>query len=316
MTTTTTSEKTGFKPADVVIDPIVAKMEEGVIPWVKPWACLGVPVQNMKSLRPYTGINALVLNMMGFAQPYFLSYKQVGEMGGQVIPDQAKKSIPILFWKSSIREVEEGTRGAYFDKKDRTWKKQSLIERYYRVYNVEQTTGLEDKIPKNDKEITPPTPDAAATAAIEAVNAYCVRENIEVRHGGDRALYSILTDHIGMPKLEQFISVATYASTLAHEAGHSTGASTRLNRAEIAGMSGSTFGSDAYGREELTAELTASMVLNALGCPIQIDNSAAYLQHWLGAIKGDRKMLVIAAQRANHASALILKTEDETAVTE
>ena len=77
---------------------------------------------------------------------------------------------------------------------------------------------------------------------------------VQPEHGGSRAYYRASTDSIQMPDYKQFHTEAGYLSTLAHEMVHSTGHGSRLAR----GLGGNAFGSDAYAKEELIAELGAT----------------------------------------------------------
>lgn len=71
---------------------------------------------------------------------------------------------------------------------------------------------------------------------------------------GDRAFYSPLADYIVVPLRSQFVDMQSFYETLLHEMGHSTGHPTRLNR-DLA----HPFGSEEYGKEELTAEFAAAL---------------------------------------------------------
>jgi antirestriction protein ArdC len=67
------------------------------------------------------------------------------------------------------------------------------------------------------------------------------------------------------------------------------------------------FGSAAYGREELVAEMTAAFLCAECGIDNHvIENEAAYLAGWLSVIKGDPKLIVTAASHAQRAANLIL----------
>src|SRR4051812_3658549 len=68
---------------------IVAELERGAAPWVKPWSATAgqnVP-QNAISNRPYSGVNVVLLWLArdrGWATPRFLTFKQAVEAGGHV----------------------------------------------------------------------------------------------------------------------------------------------------------------------------------------------------------------------------------------
>src|SRR6202007_221263 len=68
---------------------IVAELEAGAAPWVKPWsASPGVNTPcNAVSNRPYSGCNVVLLWMAqaaGYRTPRFLTFNQALELGGNV----------------------------------------------------------------------------------------------------------------------------------------------------------------------------------------------------------------------------------------
>ena len=71
------------------------------------------------------------------------------------------------------------------------------------------------------------------------------------------------------------------------------------------------FGSPAYSREELVAEMAAAMICGVVGiAPVKVEaisstgeedlleNSAAYVRHWMDILQADTRAVVIAAARA------------------
>jgi hypothetical protein len=100
-------------------------------------------------------------------------------------------------------------------------------------------------------------------------------------------------------------------TTAFHEAGHSTGHSSRLNRPGIAAFD--HFGSDKYAREELVAQMTASIlcVETAIDNPAMFENSAGYIGGWLSALNRDHRLVVTAAAQAQRACDLITQAEHE-----
>src|SRR5215208_5331481 len=68
---------------------IIAELERGAAPWVKPWSATpgqNVP-QNAVTNRPYSGCNVILLWLArdrGWATPRFLTFKQALETGGHV----------------------------------------------------------------------------------------------------------------------------------------------------------------------------------------------------------------------------------------
>ncbi len=65
-------------------------------------------------------------------------------------------------------------------------------------------------------------------------------------------------------------------------------------------------GSANYSREELVAEMGSAFLCAEAGIESTLDNSAAYLKGWLEAMKGDTRMIVMAASAAQRAANFIL----------
>ena len=141
---------------------------------------------------------------------------------------------------------------------------------------------------------------------------YIAREKVTIRHKrGDRAFYRPVTDVVVLPEMAQFHSTAEYYSTAFHELIHSTGHSTRLNRLDSTVF----FGSEAYSKEELIAEIGAAALLNHVGLETfgSFRNSAAYIQSWLKVLQNDKRMIVSAAGKAEKAVQMILGSVNEKA---
>ncbi len=133
----------------------------------------------------------------------------------------------------------------------------------------------------------------------------CQQEGISLTHtAGDSAFYRPSTDAIILPKRSQFATTAEYYSTAFHELTHSTGHSKRLNRLSETAF----FGSEAYSKEELIAELGAAALVNHVGLETShsLRNSAAYIQNWLAVLKNDKRFIVSASGKADKAISLIL----------
>ena len=91
-----------------------------------------------------------------------------------------------------------------------------------------------------------------------------------------------------------------------HEMTHSTMTPERLNR-----EAGAKFGDPKYAKEELVAELTAAMISHSMGFDSRVtDNSAAYLDSWIGALRQEPKFIVSVMADVNKASEMILDRVD------
>jgi antirestriction protein ArdC len=120
---------------------IVAELEAGAAPWVKPWSATpgaNTPC-NAVSNRPYSGCNVILLWMAqsaGYPTPRFLTFKQARELGG------------------NVREGERGTK-VYFVKQlyvrsesaeDNFETRLVPMMREYTVFNVDQCENLPGRI--------------------------------------------------------------------------------------------------------------------------------------------------------------------------
>src|ERR1700752_4870394 len=82
---------------DLITERIVEKLQQGTIPWQKPWnSAAGLP-RNLSSQKPYRGINVWVLGSAGYTSPYWLTFKQAKEIGGYV--RKGEQGSPVVFWK-------------------------------------------------------------------------------------------------------------------------------------------------------------------------------------------------------------------------
>lgn len=309
---TKTTSTESFDVYQMVSDKILKQIEEsGKLTWVKPWSTKGGQTNfpmNGKTKRRYDGVNFFLLQFSGFTSPYWLTFKQIEEMGGSVRKGQ--KSTQVVFWK-----INQYT-NTNVDTQELETKKVPLL-RYYNVFNVEQCDNI--TIKNAEAEATTfagEYNDNSSLEVAEAIINQYKENNKELKvivQESDRAYYSPVNDLVNMPLLNQFNTSEEFYSAFFHELGHSTGHETRLNRKEVTSHT-SKFGSSDYGVEELTAELTASFICAEVGISneSQERNSVAYLKHWMQAIEADKKMFIMAAGRANKAAKLIVNKQEAT----
>jgi antirestriction protein ArdC len=276
---------------DAITDRIISKLEEGVVPWCKPWyGKAGMP-KNLVSGNEYRGINVFLLHCLAYESPYFLTFNQAKKLGGHV--RQGEKGCPVVFWK--LLDVQEETDE---DGKKVFKVKQVPILRYYTVFNVAQTEGIETpplEVPQRDH-----TPILPAEQIVRGMPSAP-----EIRHGHTGASYSPTGDVVQMPRPEVFENGETYYATLFHELTHSTGHSSRLDRKLDAKLA--AFGTPDYSREELVAEMGSAFLCGEAGIlDTNIDQSAAYIDGWLRSLRNDKKLVVVAAAQAQKAADFIL----------
>lgn len=256
--------------------------EQQVLPWQKP-SNVAFPA-NAVSGRRYRGLNALVLASTNFTDQRWLTFQQCRELRGHVL--KGAKATQITLWK--FNDVTE---------EDDKQKRIAPLVRAYSVFNVEQCDGLD--LPQLELKAISPEPLAAADGLLAGyVGAP------QVVHGGGIACYIPATDRVEMPVAQTFVSAERYFGTLAHELVHSTGAANRLARPGV--TEPIYFKSNSYAIEELLAELGAAFLCAECGIDNTVEQSAAYVDNWLTALKRDKSLIIKAAGKAQKAADWVL----------
>lgn len=272
-----------------VTDRIIADLEQGVRPWLKPWSTDNVAEGITRPLRhngaSYRGINVLLLwgeaMAKGYASAIWMTYRQADELGAHV------------------KKGEQGSMVVYADRftKTETTDQGEEIEqdipfmKAYTVFNVEQIEGLPAHY------YTKPESKGEPLQLIDSAERFFAATGAAFRHGGNQAFYAPGPDLIQLPPPKAFNDAESYAATKAHELTHWTAHPTRLARAL-----GKRFGDDAYAAEELIAELGAAFLCVDLGItPEPRDDHAAYMEHWLKVLREDKRAIFSAAAHAQRA---------------
>ena len=289
---TTTSIK--IDVYQLVTDQIIALLEQGIIPWQKPWNDTGIPA-NMLSKRQYRGINLWLLLSLNYERNFFLTWDQIKSIGGSVKKDE--KGHIVVFWKPVQKKAEE-------EKDER--KKSVPMLRYYKVFNISQCRDIpENLIPQVDPGIKDFDPLLECECIINTMP-----DCPAIVHKEQKAYYRIDTDLINMPRKKSFKSIEGYYSTLYHELVHSTGAEKRLGRKSLTDMV--PFGSESYAMEELIAEIGSAYLCRFSEIlPNEIKNTVAYLDNWLGVFKKDKRFIISASGQAQKAVDFVLGRQEK-----
>ena len=131
----------------IVTEKIVNLLEQGIVPWRRPWSATGLP-RNVVSKHQYRGINLFLLSATKYVSPFWLTMKQANELGGSV--RKGEHSQIVVFWKVdqiADAETETGPENDEADAKSR----RRFVLRYYRLFNLEQCElpqAVLDKLPK------------------------------------------------------------------------------------------------------------------------------------------------------------------------
>jgi antirestriction protein ArdC len=273
---------------EIITERILKKLEAGTVPWRKPWqgGDAGIP-RNVATGFPYRGINPFLLAGAGYASPYWLTFRQAKRRGGTV--RKGEHGTPVIFWK--WRDPENGEGGD----DERT----IPILRYYLVFNIEQCDGV--SIPVTS--LAPQRAFAPITRCEEVVERMPDAPRIE--HGRTEAAYLPARDTVILPDRSAFESEAAYYATLFHELAHATGHARRLARPAV--MDAASFGSHAYSKEELVAEMGAAFLCSHAGIEAAtLESAASYIDGWIRVLRGDSRLVIQAAAHAQRAADFIL----------
>lgn len=291
----------------MVTDRVMSQLEQGIIPWQKPWKNIGKNREDdlaisYTSRKPYSFLNQLLLGRNG----EWLTFKQIKEMKGNI--RKGAKAGLVVFYKQVISKHtikrEDGT------EEQRVSAFPCL--KYYHVFHIDDCEGIDTKIQPAPAEAEDEVTMEPVEAAEQVVLGYLNRNTTLKLHNdrpSSRAFYSPMFDEVTVPMMKQYEVVDEYYSTLFHELVHSTMTPERMNREE--GMKNHRFGSEDYSREELVAELGSAMLCAATGISndATFKNSVAYIQGWMGALKKDTKAIVWAASRSEKAARFIFNGE-------
>lgn len=275
---------------EIITERIIEQLENGVIPWQKPWSGTHSGAYNRVSNKPYSLLNQMILKHDG----EYATFKQWSDLGGKI--RKGEKSEVVTFWK--IQPIEEENEDG--EKVIR----QIPILKYFNVFHISQVDGVE---PKEKLEINEHEPIEQAE---KIKTDYMNREHLKIfEKVTNDAFYLPIQDYIQVPCKEQHQDIEEFYSTLFHEMIHSTGHKSRLNRPDMQGIV--RHGSEQYSKEELTAELGSAMIINILGIETEksFKNSSGYIQDWLQVLKNDNKFIVSASSRAEKAVKYILNEQ-------
>src|SRR5690242_13341623 len=129
----------------MVTDKIINLLEQGVVPWRRPWTSAGLP-RNLVSKKPYRGINYFLLSASKYLSPFWLTMRQANQLGGHV--RKGEESMIVVFWK--VEDLKQSSADIDPDENDERNRRRFLF-RYYRVFNQEQCElppAVLDKLPK------------------------------------------------------------------------------------------------------------------------------------------------------------------------
>lgn len=297
---------------EIITNQIIEKMEQGQIPWVKPWKT-SRSFEGMSQMFPAysysTGKRYDLINQMliGFKAGEYATFLQIKKAGGTV--KKGEEASIVCGWIVEDRNKTDRDGNPILDENGKPETEKAFSLRYYKVFNI--LTQCENIKPKHNWEEcktdetdeTPVTNDKAEAIISRYINStdapkYEVKES-------NQAYYSPAEDKVVVPMMKQFKVNDEFYSTAFHELTHSTMKESRCNRKQEKRVA---FGSEEYSKEELVAEIGSCFLtsLSGLSTENSFRNSVAYLQNWLSVLKNDPKMIIQASAQAEKATEYIL----------
>ncbi len=294
---------------EALLNALIVRLEEGVLPWRRPWADMSERVMVGSVPIP---LNSWPSNLRAPKTPF-------GVIHGTLLMTTAlERGYRSNLWveKNVLDEIEAEVDGddPFAVKLKPYWNYVSYgpsnPRRDRLVYNIDQVADCEKSLGLTFCE-----------DRNHSQREMCFRESVRLRDklikehklnivpGDDRAAYSPSWDTVMMPDIKQFFprssgdkeGEANYWATLWHEVIHWTGHHHRLNRARHV-----KWGDQIYAFEELVAELGAAFLCAHLGIEGDMQHES-YLASWAQGFKsGKIEKLAEAGKLASEAKAFVL----------
>jgi antirestriction protein ArdC len=291
-------EKSDF--AKRLADKLIEQLKAGTAPWQQPWEAGQIlSPYNPTTGNRYRGINILALMTREYADPRWMTYRQAQAQGWQVRGGEKATQIQHWIWEETRPRLGKDGQPE-LDSEGRPIRDVVRLSRpkviAAAVFNAEQIDGIPELEPKTQKQQWDP---------IEQAEKLLRASNARIEHsavGG--AYYRVSSDTIYLPARERFENAGGYYSTALHELGHWTGHVDRLNR-DLS----NPFGSEAYAREELRAEIASLILGSELGLGYDPQHHAGYVDHWIKILTDTPQEILYAAADAERISEYILTIE-------
>ena len=298
--------------SDIYLDvtqKIVAALDQGVIPWIKPWspvhpgAYQPFPI-NAITGRSYSGINIPLLwaeaRLKGYTQDRWLTFNQARKAGGHIRKDE--HSTLAVLYKPMSREQQDETGQPVLDEQGNAKRVQFAILKTHCLFNIEQTEGVENL----DTEVIA-SDDGSPLLNQDLAEQLLIDSCARIDHRpSDEAFYLPIADRIQLPTKPQFNSEGDYYATALHELTHWTGHHSRLKREGIVGQH--HFGTTEYAFEELVAEMGAAFLCALTGIQGELRHEG-YIASWLKLLKDDKRAIFRASGHARDAADFLLELQ-------
>ena len=278
---------------------VIKMLEEGTAPWQRPWH----PAENLAPRNPlsgtvYKGVNRLHLAMSDYEDPRWMTLKQANDAGYRI--KEGSRSTAVVYYQftreqDKLDENKQPVLGEDGKPVRETVSLERPVMRMARVFNAQQVENF-PPLPEHEK--------AFAWDPQEKAEAVLTNSGAVITHDQhDRAFYRPWTDEIHLPPKDSFDQGDKYYATALHELGHWTGHESRMNR--VFGP----FGTHAYAKEELRAEISSWMIGQDIGVGHDPGQHVAYVKSWVHILEDDPLEIMRACRDAEHIRDYVLGLE-------
>ena len=167
------------------------------------------------------------------------------------------------------------------------------------MFNASQVSGA---AAEQFQVVEQPDTDRHSEPDYEPAEQLIAATGADIRHGGNRAFYSLAGDFICLPPKSSFLGGAYYPTAL-HELAHWSECRVGWDRKE-----------NNYAMGELIAEIASCFLATELGVPNTepLENHAAYIKNWLQAMKDDANYIFKASRQASKVCDFLLSFVKQT----
>ncbi len=279
-------------------------LTEGKLPWLPCWQHLRP--KNAFTGKPYRGVNAAFLSYVadekGFPDHRWCTFRQIQEKGWHLA--KGSKGFPVEYW-------------AYYDKAQKKlldWKEARvlMLDPEYARDNLVLRTRVYTVFNGSCIEGIPPAARGLGTdiGSIRQQRDLLLQNmKLSYREGGSEAYYTPSLDQVTLPPEKTFLDTYSYMGTFLHECAHATGHPDRLNRELM-----TDYGSKAYAKEELRAEIASAFTAQGLGLQLtdaqlqwHMQRHKAYVQSWAEVLGSDPDELFRAMKDAERISDYLIE---------
>ena len=300
---------------EILTEQIIKRIEDAEksgepFHWVRPWTGGARLPESYTTRKLYSGMNFVNLDA-----GQYITYKALQEYKGTLPEEDAEKirikkgchKVPIFYFGTTDKKDPSGAVIQKENKDGTLENEQVWFMKYYQAFNIEDIEGLPSHYPAEHLDHTP-TENSKKLDEYIAAYARAEELTVDIVRDGGRCFYRPSDHMVRVPEKSGFTSLYTYYSAVLHELTHST--MKGLNR-----ECGHNFGSKAYSREELVAQIGACVLCNIFGIVADKEseekNDIAYLRGWASYLKESSKTEISRAScQAQKAAQYFIETAE------